>query len=185
MERAAAVVDVASVRLVVDRDHLGAERAEQRWRELARSAVGAVENEFHAREFRARNHASAQVLQVFLIERAIGRNGNPVRGRVIIFVIVNLDFEVFLDFVREFHSRSGEQFHAIVVKRIMRGGNHHAGRELVLPNQAGNARRADYARGNESHAVVGEPRSELRGNMRTRLARIHADQDTRLRVAFQ
>ena len=107
------------------------------------------------------------------------------RGRLTAFVIVNLDFEVFLDFIRKFHPRSGEQFHPVVMKRIVRGGNHHAGREFFLPHQAGNARRADDTRGNESDAVIGESCGELRGNMGSRFASIHADQRAGFRVAFQ
>src|SRR3979490_2268077 len=58
MERAAAVVNISSVGLVVDRNHFGAERAEQRWPQLARGAIGAVEHDSHPREFRSEENTS-------------------------------------------------------------------------------------------------------------------------------
>ena len=102
-----------------------------------------------------------------------------------VFVLMNFDFEVFLDFVGKFHARSGKQLHSIVVERIVRGGNHHAGREFFLPHQAGNARSADHSGGKENHAIIGKSGGELRGNVRTRFPRVHADQDARLGVNLQ
>ena len=71
------------------------------------------------------------------------------------------------------------------MKRIMRSGNHHSRREFILPNQASNAGSADDARGKERHAVIGEAGGKLRGDVRAGFARIHADQDARLRVGFK
>src|SRR5512135_3235840 len=68
---------------------------------------------------------------------------------------------------------------------VMRGGNHHSRGEFLLPDQAGNAGSRDDARGEEHYAVIGEPGGKLRGDMGPGFARIHADQDARLRVGLE
>ena len=50
---------------------------------------------------------------------------------------------------------------------------------LVLANQAGDARRADNASRNGRAAFLAQTGGDLPGNMRTGFARIHADQDAR------
>src|ERR1700680_1377787 len=107
MQRAATIIDIAAVWLIVNCDYVGAERAKQLRPELAGGAVCAVQDEFQPRKFRARNHPAAQVGQIFLIERSISRNSNSMRRAVLSLVIVNLDFEVLSDFVRKFHPGSG------------------------------------------------------------------------------
>ena len=58
-------------------------------------------------------------------------------------MLENVRFEFLLDSVGEFHARMRKKLHAIVLKRIVRGGNHHAGLEIILSHQAGDARRGD------------------------------------------
>ena len=96
-----------------------------------------------------------------------------------IFVLMDFDFEVLLDVVGEFHSGSGKQFHAIIVEGIMRSRDDHSGREIFLPNQAGDAGSADDAGGKELDSIIGKSGGELRGDVRPRFTRIHSDQDAR------
>ena len=82
-------------------------------------------------------------------------------SRFTAFVLVNFDFEMFLDFVGEFHARSRKQLYSIVVERVMGGGNHHAGGEFLLPYQACDTRSADNSRGKDLDAVVGKTGRKL------------------------
>ena len=108
MQRAAAVVDVAPVRLVVNGDHFRAEGTEQRRPKLAGGAIGAIEDQFQSLEIRSGDGPPAQIRQIFFIEREIGGDRNAVRRGLTAFVLVNFGFEVLLDFIREFHPRSGK-----------------------------------------------------------------------------
>ena len=124
-------------------------------------------------------------VQIFFVEREIGRDRNAVRRRLTALVLVNFGFEVLLDFIRKFHPRSGEQLDAIVMKWIVGSGNHHSRRIFILPNEASDAGSGDDARGKKRHAVIGEAGGKLRSDVRPGFARIHADQDARLRVGFE
>jgi len=88
-------------------------------------------------------------------------------------------FDLLLGIVREFHAGAGEEFDAVVVIGIVRGGNHDARGEAVLAHQAGNAGRADDAGGSGHNIFLAQSGGDLAGDMRAGFARVHADEDAR------
>ncbi len=106
MQRAAAVVDIAPVRLVVHGDDFRAEGAEQGGPKQAGGAIGAIENQFQSFEIRSGDCAPAQICQIFFIEREIGRDRNSLRSGFTAFVLVNFGLEVLLDIIWKLHPRS-------------------------------------------------------------------------------
>jgi len=54
-------------------------------------------------------------------------------------MLQDVRFEGFFYRVRELHARVGEKFYAIVLVRIVGGGDDHAGLKIILADQAGDA----------------------------------------------
>src|SRR5439155_1339529 len=86
---------------------------------------------------------------------------------------------LFIDIVREFHARVRKKLHAVVLKRIVRSGNHDAGLKVVLAHQASDARGSNDSREGHRCAGLREPCGEKRSDVRAGLARVHADQNMR------
>ena len=86
----------------------------------------------------------------------------------------------FLDFrfdrVGKFHAARGNQLDAIIVIRIVRRGNHHAGGESFIANEPGHARSCEHARGNRLRACRREASGETFFDVRAGFARVAADQ---------
>src|SRR5260370_25940430 len=85
-------------------------------------------------------------------------------------------FENFLNRIWEFHPGIGEELHAVVVKRIVRGGNDHAGLETSLAHKARDTRSSDNPGEVDRHSHVAKSRSQKRRDARTGLASIHPNQ---------
>src|SRR4029077_13532166 len=108
MQRAATVVDIAAIRLVVNGDHFGAEGTEQSRSEQTGGAISAIEHQFQSIEIRFGDYAPAEIRPIFFIECLIGLNRDSMRVRITAFVLVNLGCKMFLDIIRKLHPRSGE-----------------------------------------------------------------------------
>ena len=70
-----------------------------------------------------------------------------------------MSLELRFDRVRKFHARGGNQLHAIVVIRIVRGGNHHARRESFVMHQPGHSGRGEHSGGNGFRARRSQARA--------------------------
>ena len=92
-------------------------------------------------------------------------------------VLENIGFQFELDGIREFHAGVREKLHAIVVVRIVRGGNNHAGLKIVLADETGDARGGDDAREGHGCASVFEPGGEEGSNVGAGFAGVHADEN--------
>src|ERR1700690_62672 len=100
-------------------------------------------------------------------------------------MLVNFSFQVFLNIVGELHPRSCEKLYTIVMKGVMRSGNDHPSREILLADEASYARSGYDTSGEEFHAIVHQARGQLRSDVRSGLPRIHANQDAGFWFDFQ
>jgi hypothetical protein len=86
-------------------------------------------------------------------------------------------FEGFFDGIGEFHSSVGEKLNAVVVKRIVRSGNDHAGFEIVLAHEAGDTGSGDDASEGNRSAALSQAGGEDGSDVRAGFAGVHADED--------
>jgi hypothetical protein len=92
-------------------------------------------------------------------------------------VLSDAGFEGFFDGIGEFHSSVREELYAVVVKRVVRGGDDHAGLKIILANEAGDAGSGDNASERDGSAALGQAGGEDRGDVGARFAGVHADED--------
>ena len=79
-------------------------------------------------------------------------------------------FDPFLDRVRKLHPFVGKQFDAVVLVRIVRGGDDDANVEIILADEAGDAGSGEYASEGNGSAALDEASSNDRGYVGTGLA---------------
>ena len=94
-------------------------------------------------------------------------------------MLENIVFQFLFHGVGEFHARMREEFYAVVLKRIVRGGDHHACLKIVLANQASHSGRGDDSGESNGCAGLRKARGQERSDVRAGFARVHADQDMR------
>src|SRR5579859_511548 len=70
-----------------------------------------------------------------------------------------------------------KKFYAVVVIRIVRGGNNHAGLKIILADEAGDAGGGDDACKGDGCARMGEACGKEGGDVRAGFTRVHADED--------
>ena len=129
MERAAAVVDVEAVGVVADGDDFGAEFLENERADEVGGAVSAIDDDFQAVEgnvvggvFGELDVAAAGVVDAVGLADLRGRQRRGF-GFVAHDVALDEGFEV----VGELVAVRAEDFHAVVLVRIVGGGDHDAG----------------------------------------------------------
>ena len=156
--RADVVIDVEAVRLDADLDHFGAELPQRLGRDLVGGAVGAIDDDAQAVEG---NIARQRPLGVFDVARgdvvdALGaaelrRFGEPAGE-----VVVDQRLDVRLDLVRQLEPVGPEQLDAVVLVKIVRGGDHHAEIAAHRARQHRHRRRRRRAEQQHVHADRGE-----------------------------
>jgi len=122
------VVDVETIRFNADGFHFRTKLPQNRRRDFVTGAVGAIDNDAHALEGKTARKgrfckfdiARARIINA-LDPAEVGRGCKPGVG-----AFLHQPFDFAFGFVREFEPVRAEKLHAIIVKRIMRGGNHHA-----------------------------------------------------------
>lgn len=182
MQRSTTIIDVAAIRGDAHGDDVRAERTEEFGAKLVSGAVGAVQNNAKAGERCAGNDAAAKKIEIFGVERFVSNGEGRIFRRRIGSVLENIGFEFEFDGIREFHAGVREKLHAIVVVRIVRGGNNNASLKIVLADETGDARCGDNAREGNGCAGVFEPGSEEGSNVGAGFAGVHADKNVCGRV---
>ncbi len=177
MKRAAAGVDVAAVGRHTHREDLRAERAEEFGTEFVGGAVGAVQKDAEAGKFGSRKDAAAKKIEILGVERFVGYETRRIFRRGSRAMFQNISFEFFFDGIRELHARVGEELHAIVVVRIVRGGDDDAGLKIVLANETGDAGSGDNAGKSDGGSGLREAGGEESGDMRSGFTCIHANEN--------
>ena len=123
------------------------------------------------------NDAAAKKVEIFGVERRVGDEEGRIFWRRIAAMLEDIGFERFFDGVRELHTCVREEFYAVVVVRIVRCGNNDASLKIILANETSNAWRGDDASKSDRPAGLRDSSGEESGDMRTGLARVHADED--------
>ena len=128
MQRTAPDVDVVAVRPIEDRVHDGTQASKDLRREPRRRAVRAVDDERHPVERAVgRRH---QMLQVPLPPHAVVGQAAELGDRHGRFGEHRLD--LVLQVVGQLHPVAREELDAVVLGRVVRGGDDHTGRSLEL-----------------------------------------------------
>ena len=138
---AAVHVDVGAVGIVVDHVGLGAQRVEDALGDLPGRAVGHVQAHPHVLEGVA-GHGD-QVADVAVAARHIVHGAADVRAgghgdlQPIVDVVLHLDDGIFIHLL----TVAVEQLDAVVVERVVAGGDHDAAVEVVHAGDVGHGRR--------------------------------------------
>ncbi len=165
MHRTAIAVDIGAVRLDADRNDIGAQLPEHGRRHLVGSAVGAVDHHLQALEAHALGEARLHELDVAtrrvvdaLGAAELGRSGQALRK--IVVGEAGLDFR--LNLVVELEAVGTEQLDAVVLIRIVRGGDHDAEIGAHRARQHADRRRRHRPSSITSHAHRKEAGAECR-----------------------
>lgn len=177
MQRTAAVVDVAAVGGNTHGDDVGAESTEEFGAELVGGAVGAIENDAETGEAGSGEDATAEKIEIFGVERGVGRGDGRILGRRIGAVLEDVRFELLFDGIGKLHAGVGEKFYAVVLIGIVGGGDDDAGLKIILAYEAGDAGSGDDAGKSDRGAGFGESGSEKGGDVRAGFASVHADEN--------
>src|SRR5215472_12169979 len=145
VKRSARCVDVAAVGHNAHGDDVRAERAKQFGGKLVSSAIRTIQNYAEAAQLRPGNHALAEKLKIFRVERSIGSKVRRTYCHWIDEMLQNIGFQLLLNRVGKFHARMREELHAVVLKRIVRSGNDHAGLKIILPNETSDTGSGDHS----------------------------------------
>jgi len=175
--RATMTIDVKTVRLIGDRNNFGAELAEDQRGNVISRTVRAVHDDFEPLEIQTvREGALAKfdvapagvVITLGLAER-IGSRG---RQRLLHHV-----FDGQLHVIRQLGALRREKLDAIVVVRIVRGGDHDAGAGAGGAREIGDRRRGHRPEQADVHAGGGESRLKQGFQQITGDTRVLADQN--------
>lgn len=177
MERAAPGVDVAAVGRNSHGDDFCPKRAEEFGAKLVRGTVGTVEKDAETGKFGSGNDTTAKKIEIFGVERRIGDKKRRIFRRRIGPVLEDVRFQSFFDGVRELHARVREKLYAVVVVGIVRGGDNDTGLEIILSDEAGDARSGDDAGKSDGRTGVREAGGEEGGDVRAGFASVHADEN--------
>src|SRR5437899_4604792 len=177
MQRTTSSVDVAAVRRNAHGHDIGTERTKKLGAKPVSCAIGTIEDNSKARELCARENATAEEHQVFRIEGLISYKlrERPWYGFASVFE--NVGFQLFFDCIGKFHARMREQLHTVVLKRVVRGGDNHAGLKIILANETSHAGSANHASKSHGRTSRRETGSEQSSDVRAGLASVQADKD--------
>jgi hypothetical protein len=145
--------------------------------ELIGGTVGAIEKDAETGELSTVNDAAAEKVEIFGVERGIGDEERRIFWRGIAAMFENVGFKFFFDGVRELHACVREKLYAVVVVRIVRGGNDDAGLKIILADEAGDAWRGNNACKSDGSAGVRKSCGEKSGNVRAGFAGVHANEN--------
>ena len=134
MEGAAAGVDVLAIGRHAHADDVGAERTEEFGAEFIRGAIGTVKDDAETGEIGAGKDAGTEKIEIFGVEGCIGDERGRIFRRWIGAVLEDVGFEGFFDGVRELHACVREKFYAVILVRIVGGGDDDAGLKIILAN---------------------------------------------------
>ena len=189
-------VDIGAVEVLVDRDDLRTQAAEGLSARERRGTVPRIERDAHAREVKAlREHALNRMLDVDLAGLVNGKgNAHLVarkhRGGVLAFralfgsssstleaALLDELLDLVFHLVGELIALGVEELDAVVLRRVMRSGDHRAAVGVQLAHEQRNRRRGD-----DSHRKLGPSRAHDAGGKRrfqhvARQAGVLADHD--------
>ena len=179
MRRAAFLVDVEAVGLVVDGDDLGAEFPQRFWRHLVAGAIGAIDDDAQARQRHGARQRALGEFDVAVVHAvdALGAAERILVGQRDLDVLVEQRLDARLDLVGQLVAVRSEQLDAVVVVRIVRGRDHDAEIGAQRPRQHRHGRRRDRSEQEHIHAGRAEAGHQRVLEHVARQPRILADHD--------
>ncbi len=157
--RADVVVDVEAVGLDADLDHFRAEFPQRLGRDLVGGAVGAIDHHPQAVEARRRAAASAWRIRCSAPATSSMRLARPSSGDLASRPARSSSISASmlrLDLVRQLEPVGPEQLDAVVLVKVVGGGDHHAEVAAHRPGQHRHRRRRRRAEQQHVHADRGE-----------------------------
>jgi len=176
MERAASGVDVAAIRLRANANYIAAERSEEFGAEFVGGAVRAVKNNAKSLQRSTGNYAVAEKRQVLVMKRIIGPESRQREGNALCTMLEDVRLNSFLDGIRDFHPLVGKGWHAIILIRIVRGGDDDAYVKIILAYEVGHAGSGEDSGEGGGGTTVEKAGCDYAGDMRTGFTGIGADQ---------
>lgn len=182
MERTATGIDISAIGRNAHRDDVRAERAEEFGAEFVSGAVGTVKDDAKGGQAGSGKDAAAEKFEILGVERGVRDEERRIFRRSIAAMFENSGFELLFDGIGEFHAGVGEEFYAVVVIRIVRGGNNDARLKIILTNEAGDTGSGDYSCESDAAASLLKACGKQSGDVRAGFAGVHADENVGGRV---
>ena len=126
--RTAFLVDVETVRLDADRDHVGAQLPQRFRHHLVGGAMGAIDHHAQTVEAEVARKRALGEFDVAVVD-AVDAAGAAEAGALREFsaeILVEQLLDLLLDVVGQFEAERPEQLDAVVLEQVVRGGDHHA-----------------------------------------------------------
>ena len=160
--RAAFLVDVEAVRLDADLDDLGAQFPQRFRRDLVGGAVGAIDHHAQAFERKIARQRALGEFDVAVLHAVDALGAAEIGGvrELLAEIAVDQFLDLQLDLVGQLVAVRAEQLDAVVVVRIVRGGDHHAEIGAHRARQHRHRRRRHRAGEQHVHADRGEARDQ-------------------------
>ncbi len=184
--RAAILVDVEAVGIDADRDHLGAELPQRAGRDLVGGAVGAVEDDAEILEGDAARQRALGEFDVAVLHAVDAAGAAEILGvgELLRNVGIEQRLDLELDLVAELEAVRPEDLDAVVVERIVRGGDHDAEVGAHRVRQHGDARRRNRAGQEHVHTDRGEAGDQRVLDHVAGQPRVLADEDAMAMLAI-
>src|SRR6185437_4476710 len=156
--RAAVLVDVEAVRIDADRNDLGAELPQRAWRDLVGGAVGAIDDDTQIFESDAARQRALGEFDVTVLHAvdAAGAAEVLAAGQLLAEIGIEQRLDLQLHLVAELVAVRPEDLDAVVVERIVRGGDHDAEVGAHRVREHGDAGRRHRAGQEHVHTDRGE-----------------------------
>jgi hypothetical protein len=147
---------------------------------VPQDSSGGIHHQTHP--VQALRKRGGQVLCVGTIQALVGFQRHRYGLRALVETLENIPFNGVLLLVRKFEAGVAHHLDAVVLVRIMRSRDHHAGGERAGTRYIGDARSGDQAGKPRLHAPFGKPSRNVLRQPFARLARVHSDDDFRIQV---
>jgi hypothetical protein len=145
--------------------------------EFVGRAVGAIEKDAETGEFGSVNYPAAKKIEILCIKRRVGDEERRIFRRCIRAMFENVRFEGFFDGIWELHACVREQLYAVVMVRIVGGGDDDAGLKIILADEAGDAGCGDDACKGYGCTSLCKAGGEKSGDVRAGFAGVHANEN--------
>ena len=156
--RSAFLVDIESIGLDADRNHVGAQFPQRFRHHLVGRAVGAIDHHAQAVEAEVARQRALGEFDVAVVD-AVDTAGAAETGALrqpLVERFVEQLLDLLFDVVGQLEALRAEQLDAVVLEQVMRGGNHHAEIGAHRLGQHRHRRRRHRAEQQHVHADRGE-----------------------------
>jgi len=175
MQRAATGVDVAAIGFDADTHDVAAKGGKQLGTKLIGGAIGTIENDAEAFERGPVDDATTEEIEILVMKRIICFEVRQWRGNCVGAMFEDASFDFFLHGIRKLHAFVGEEFDAIVLIRIVRGGNDDTDVKIVQTNEASDTGSSENSGERNGSAPFEQTSGDNGGDVRAGFARVSTD----------